>query len=163
MITAARAGFGAVVMLALLAPAPVVAEAAKPDPRDVAAVQNCLKTRGRTFAGEPCIGIIADPCLKRPASKSTADMVACADREQAVWDDLLNSLLRQLREQYDAEQREKLTEVQRVWMESRDRTCGFYAFVYRGNLAAPAFCTFRETARRAMFLRPFLDEIGSRR
>jgi uncharacterized protein YecT (DUF1311 family) len=70
------------------------AESAAPNARDVAAVQDCLKSqRGRDLKGERCIGVVVDPCLKRPL---TADQNACADRELRVWDDILNETYRRL-------------------------------------------------------------------
>src|SRR5262245_32354268 len=55
--------------------------AERPQPRDAAAVQNCLKSqRGRELMGERCIGVVADPCLK--GGGSTADRNGCADRER---------------------------------------------------------------------------------
>lgn len=150
------------VALALLAPASQ-AETAKPDSRDAAAVQNCLKSqRGKELQGERCIGVVADPCLQR--ARSTADSNACADRENLVWDAMLNSTYQRLRENLDEEQKNKARDMQRAWIENRDKTCAFYWDYFQGTMASPmsAYCMVRETARRAMFLQKFLDDAARR-
>jgi uncharacterized protein YecT (DUF1311 family) len=145
--------------VAVVVPAATVAETAKPNPRDVAAVQGCLKSqRGKELKGERCIGVVVDPCLKQ--ARSTADSNACADRELAVWDTMLNDTYRRLGEQLDEQQKAKAREMQRAWIESRDKTCTFYWDYFQGTMASPmsSYCVVRETARRAMFLKFFLDE-----
>ena len=129
------------------------------------AIQSCIKSvKGARANAERCIGSIADPCLKRPGALSTADMVACAGREFAVWDDILNETFRRLRDKLDAEQKVKLRDMQRAWIESRDRTCAFYYDYHQGTIAAPmgALCVNRETARRALFLLDFLNDAEGR-
>jgi uncharacterized protein YecT (DUF1311 family) len=140
-----------------------LAQAERPQPRDVAAVQNCLKSqRGKELQGERCIGVIADPCLK--SARSTADSNGCADRERLVWDAMLNDTYQRLRDHLDEEQKNKARDLQRAWMESRDKTCTFYWDYFQGTMASPmsAYCMVRETARRAMFLKFFLSESEGR-
>jgi uncharacterized protein YecT (DUF1311 family) len=137
----------------------------KPNARDSTAVQSCIKSaRGGLQQQERCIGIIADPCAKRPGAESTAGQVACADRELAVWDDILNETFRRLRDKLDEDQKVKLRDMQRAWIDSRDRTCAFYWDFYQGTMASPmtAFCGNRETARRALFLLGFLANAEGR-
>jgi len=96
---------------------------------------------------------------KHPAdAKSTADMNGCSDSEKAVWDNILNETYRQLREKLVGEQQEKLRDMQRAWIASRDKTCAFYWDYYQGTMASPmaAACVNRETAQRAQFLVGFL-------
>src|SRR3954471_24186049 len=139
-------------------------ETAKPDAADSAAVQSCVKSAAGGSQRERCIGIIADPCADRPDAQSTADQVACAAREFAVWDDILNETYRRLRDKLDAEQKIKLRAMQRAWIDSRERSCAFYWDSFRGTMASPmnAFCNKRETARRALFLLGFLDNAEGR-
>ena len=68
--------------------------------------------------------------------------------------------LRRLREKLDETQRVKLRDMQRAWIASRDRSCGFYWDFYQGTMASPmaAECVNRETARRALFLLGFLND-----
>jgi len=146
-----------------LTPSFSVAQSAAPSARDVAAVQNCLKSpRGRELKGERCIGVVADPCLKN--ARSTADHNACADRELAVWDAMLNDIYRRLGRHLDEEQQGKARDMQRAWIENRDKTCTFYWDYFQGTMASPmgSYCNVRETARRAMFLKFFLDESEGR-
>jgi|SRR5262245_35779927 len=155
-------GVTALLAIALL-PASGVAESPQPNARDVAAVEHCLKSqRARELKGERCIGIVADPCLKRAGS--TSDQNACADRELAVWDAMLNDIYGRLRNKLDEEQKGKARDMQRVWIESRDKTCTFYWDFYQGTMASPmsAYCNLRETARRVMFLKFFLNESQGR-
>jgi uncharacterized protein YecT (DUF1311 family) len=86
---AAKTGVLACAVLMLAATASRC-ETAKPDAADSAAVQSCIKSAADGSQRERCIGIIADPCADRPDAQSTADQVACAAREFAVWDDILN-------------------------------------------------------------------------
>ena len=147
----------------VLSPSFSVGQAAAPNARDVAVVQDCLKSqRGREFKGERCIGVVVDPCLKR--TRSTADQNACADREFAVWDDILNETYRRLGKQLEEEQKGKAREMQRSWIETRDKTCAFYWDYFQGTMASPmsSYCNVRETARRAMFLKFFMDEAEGR-
>jgi uncharacterized protein YecT (DUF1311 family) len=138
----------------------VTASAAEPAlPRDTAAVQDCLQSeRGRDLDGERCIGVVANPCLEK--GHSTAEQVECTTREFAVWDAMLNADYKELqRSRLDRKQNAKLRDMQRAWVASRDRTCAFYWDYHQGSMAAPmtAYCTMRETARRVMFLRRFVE------
>jgi uncharacterized protein YecT (DUF1311 family) len=153
----------------LLAASAAHAERAKsgtdrPDARDSAVIQDCIKSAAEPRQMERCIGIVADPCADRDDTKSTADQVACAAREHAVWDDILNETFRRLRDKLDAKQKVKLRDMQRAWVESRDRTCAFYWDHFQGTIASPmsAFCNNRETARRALFLLGFLNDAEAR-
>jgi len=140
-----------------------VAETAAPNARDAAAVQDCLKSqRGRDLSGERCIGVVVDPCRKR--ARSTADQNACADRELRVWDDILNETYRRLAQRLDDDQKAKARDMQRAWIENRDKTCAFYWDFFQGTMASPmsSYCNVRETARRAMFLIFFMDEAEGR-
>ena len=128
--------------------------------RDSAVVQSCIKSAGNDREQlERCIGVVANPCAEEPDAQSTADQVACAARERAVWDDILNETFRRLREHLDAKQTIKLRDMQRAWIGSRNRTCDFYWDFFQGTMASPmsAFCYNRETARRALFLLAFLN------
>jgi len=139
--------------------------AEKPDARDSAKIQSCIKSAtGGPREQERCIGIIADPCLESENAKSTADQVACAAREHAVWDDILNETFRRLRDKLDAKQKIKLRDMQRAWIDSRDRTCAFYWDYFQGTIAATmnAFCQNRETGHRALFLLGFLADAEGR-
>lgn len=145
--------------------ASAVAQPVKPSVRDSAAIQSCVKSvRGSARQAERCIETVAGPCLKRPGAQSTAGMVECASREAAVWDDILNETFRRLRDKLDEVQQVKLRDMQRAWIESRNRTCDFYYDYHQGTIAAPmgALCVNRETARRALFLLDFVNDAEGR-
>jgi uncharacterized protein YecT (DUF1311 family) len=148
--------FACAVMLLMPLAVSARAETAKPSEKDVEIVETCLfSDRGGERDGEFCIGAIADACLEK--AKSTAEMNACSDRERRVWDALLNKTYDELRKLLDAKQQIKLREMQRAWIVSRNRSCGFYWDFHQGTIASPmaAYCTMKETARRALFLRHF--------
>ncbi len=136
------------------------AQSNRPDAGATKDIEDCIKTAAgpsaAMSAAESCIGIVSTPCLKE--AKSTADMNRCNDREKAVWDDILNETYRRLGKKLDAEQQGKLRDMQRAWIVSRDKTCGFYWDYYQGTMASPmaAACVNHETARRALFLLGFL-------
>ncbi len=163
---AIRQAFAALVAAGvLLVAAPVIAQNPKQAGQDSKAIQSCVKSvKGAATKADRCIGMIADPCLKRPGALTTADMVACAGREAAVWDDILNETYRRLNEKLDDAQRVKLRDMQRAWIESRNRTCAFYDDYHQGTIARPmsALCINRETARRALFLLDFLNDAENR-
>ena len=137
---------------------PAMAQTAKPSPKDMAKIQNCLKSK--PLAQESCIGIVADPCLDSDETKSTADQNACNDRELAVWDSILNESFRKLRDKLDDTQKGKLRDMQRAWIASKEKTCAFYWDYYQGTMASPmaSYCVSKETGRRALFLRAFLQD-----
>ena len=148
---------------AALALAPTPSRAEQPDAADSAKVQSCIKS-AQGPERERCIGVVADPCAEDDKAQSTADQVACAVRELAVWDDILNETFRRLRDKLDVKQKVKLRLMQRAWIDSRKRTCDFYWDFFQGTMASPmsAFCENRETARRALFLFGFLDDTEGR-
>jgi uncharacterized protein YecT (DUF1311 family) len=149
----------ALAVVAALIASPAWAQASKQAAADSNAIQDCVKTNtppGKDW--ERCIGRVSNKCLDD--AKSTADQNACIDREQKVWDDILNETYRRLREKLDQDQQVKLRDMQRAWLASREKTCAFYWDFYQGTMASPmtSSCVNRETARRALFLLGFLNE-----
>ena len=157
-----RAALAVALTVALAAPA--LAQNNKPDAKESATIQDCVKTKSADGTGALCIGLVSTPCLERDDTKSTADMVNCVSREHAVWDNILNETYRRLREKLDDTQQTKLREMQRAWVVSRDKTCDFYWDFYQGTMATPmsADCVNKETAERALFLLGFLNEAGNK-
>ena len=87
----------------------------KPAAKDAAAIEKCIKTKtGRHWAWERCIGIISESCAKNEESMPPSEVIACEDRERAVWDSVLNESYRRLREALDEEQKGKLQAMQRA-------------------------------------------------
>jgi uncharacterized protein YecT (DUF1311 family) len=157
-----RAGVAAVVIAVGVTGALAQTARQKMAADDVNVIEDCVKTAagaGQPMeAAEVCIGKVSHACLDDTKTKSTADTTACIDRERIVWDDILNEAYRRLREKLDAGQQAKLRDMQRAWIASRDKTCGFYQDFYQGTMASPmaASCVNKETARRALFLYGFI-------
>lgn len=148
----------AIVAAALLLPASAWAQNVQAA-KDSNTIQDCVKSRGANDnRWETCIGLVANPCLASDKAVSTADQVACIARERTVWDDILNETFRRLRDKLDGDQQAKLRDMQRAWIASRDRTCGFYRDYFQGTIASTmgADCVNKQTARQALFLLGFL-------
>jgi uncharacterized protein YecT (DUF1311 family) len=140
---------------------PAFAEGDKPNARDSATIQKCIKTKtGRNWAWENCIGIVSEPCAKDEGAMPPTKVIACYDRERLVWDTILNDSFRRLREKLDDTQKLKMREMQQAWIASRDKTCGFFYDYFEGTMANPmiAACETRETGRRALFLLGFVND-----
>lgn len=127
---------------------------------DSRAIQDCIKTKTRAHdVPESCIGVVANPCLDRPEGQTTVGQAGCYQREQLVWDDILNETYRRLQGSFEGKLKQSLRDVQRAWIKSRKLQCGFYRDVIQGTLAIPtaASCFNTETARRAIYLLSILD------
>ena len=73
-----RSGVASVVFC-LLAALPAKAEDDKPDPRDAAALQECIKAKtGRSWAWENCIGTVSEPCIKDEMAMPPSEIMASA-------------------------------------------------------------------------------------
>ncbi len=154
----------------LLVAAPILSAAAfaqdKPAAKDAAAIEKCIKTKtGRHWAWERCIGIVSEPCAKNEESMPPSEVIACEDRERAVWASVLNESYRSLREALDEEKKGKLQAMQRAWMASRDKNCGFLYDYFQGTMASPmiAVCLRRATGMQALYLRGFADDFAERK
>lgn len=135
------------------------AQSLKLSAEDARAIESCIKEKEAKERADGCIGLIADPCLETPAGQSTAGQAGCYQREQLVWDDILNETYRRLQEQLEGRLKTRLRDLQRVWIEARKQQCEFYRDVIQGSLAIPATanCMNTETARRALYLLSLLD------
>ena len=145
---------------------PAFAQDNKPNAKDTAAIEKCIKSKtGRHRAWERCIGIISGPCTKDEASMPPSEVIACEDRERAVWDGILNESYRRLRAALDDEQKGKLQEMQRAWIASRDKNCMFLYDYFQGTMANPmiAACLSRATGMQALYLRGFADDVADRK
>jgi len=147
-----------------LAPPPAVGaeDDAKTLAADVATLRHCLAGK-RPLQQESCIFIIANPCVGDETSKPPSEVEACHDREQRAWDLILNDAYQLLHDKLDADQAVKLRDMQRAWVASRDRSCNFLYEFFQGNMAYPmiSYCNNQETARRAIYLDGFADDVKS--
>jgi uncharacterized protein YecT (DUF1311 family) len=135
------------------------------NPKDVGAIRACLnKQPASTIAHERCIETLYKRCIGPDENAaSSGAQVACLRREQLVWDQILNDSFRAMRDRLDEDQQVKLRDMQRAWIDMREKTCGFFYDFYQGTMANPmiATCENRETGRRAIFLLGFADEVAS--
>lgn len=138
-----------------------VSRAEGPAPKDVGAIKSCLIAKDTELEREGCIGLVARPCIGDEGARAPSEIIACFDRERLVWDALLHTAYRELDDSLASEQRDKLREMQHSWLDTRERTCAFYYQYFRGSMANPmiANCHNRETARRALFLIGFADDL----
>ena len=92
-------------------------------------------------------------------------MIDCYGRELAVWDAMLNKSYQTLLKALDSDQQEKLRDMQRTWMTSRDKTCEFLYHYFQGTMANPmiAACRARATGRQALYLRGFAEDVAERK
>ncbi len=135
----------------------------KPDPKDAQAVATCMRAH-KSPNTDACIGIVANPCIgPDEGAKSSSEVMDCLTREQLVWDQMLNDSFRRMRDGLEDDQRAKLRDMQRAWIAMRDSTCNFYYDYFQGTMANPmiANCENRETARRAIFLKGFADDMAT--
>jgi len=156
---------GVFAFLAALATTPAFAQD-RPSAKDAAAIEKCIKAKtARHWAWEQCIGLISQPCSKDEGPMSSHEVIACGDRERAVWDDILNKSYQTLLKALDDEQQGKLREMQRAWMASRDKNCMFLYDYFQGTMANPmiAHCLSRATGMQALYLRGFADDIADRK
>jgi uncharacterized protein YecT (DUF1311 family) len=138
----------------------------KPASKDSAAIEKCIKEKtGHNWAWEKCIGLISELCAKDETSMPPSQVIACYSREQAVWDNILNKSYQLLRERLEEDQVAKLRDMQRAWIASRDKTCGFLYDYFQGTMANPmiAACTSRATGLQALYLRGFADDVAERK
>ena len=134
-----------------------------PNAADVNAVETCLKSKqGNDRAA--CAGVVASSCIGDEAAAADRQIIDCFDREQLVWDKKLNDAYASLHKALDDNQRVKLRDMQRSWLETRKRTCAFYYDYFQGLMANPmiANCENLETARRAVYLMGFAEDASHR-
>jgi uncharacterized protein YecT (DUF1311 family) len=77
---------------------------------------------------------------------------------------MLNADYQALRNGLDPEQQAKLLDMQRAWLEAREKSCNFIHDYFQGTMANPmiAHCMNLETARRAVFLHGFAQDLAGR-
>ena len=149
-----------VILVAVLTSATAHAQKAKPS------VEACLAASKARPNTDACIGVTSNPCIgPDEGAKRDSEVIACLADEQQHWDKVLNASFQALLKGLEPEQQTKLHEMQRIWLQSRAATCGFYYDYFDGTMANPmiANCQNRETARRAIFLKGFADDLAQRK
>ena len=146
------------------------AEAKDKSASDVARITRCLTTLDRKNPDQEvygsCLMTVAKPCITTThANPGTHAEIDCLDREREAWDAIVNTSYKAMMAALDDEQKDKLRDMQRSWIQTRDLTCHFWYDYFQGTMANPmiAYCNNRETARRAIFLRIFAGDIATRK
>ena len=134
-----------------------VACAQQPQSGDKGIIAKCLEATSETagFGGQ-CIGIIADPCIKKADGSATdvKDKKACAARELAVWNGILADALRQIKVGADAKMNASVTSAQASWSQSLKTLCPIFNNLDPGMSEGGAeYCSLQEIARRALLLK----------
>lgn len=161
-----RATLGLLAALCLLTSRVAMAEA--PDTRDVKTIAACLQSFDKAAAPqeayEACVARIANRCMKDNGALDRKQ-VECFDRERMVWDKIVNDSYKTMMDGLEPEQQDKLKAMQRSWIHTRDLTCTFWYDYFQGSMANPmmASCNNRETARRAIYLRIFANDLAQRK
>ncbi|MCF7776909.1 DUF1311 domain-containing protein [Sulfitobacter sp. M220] len=129
----------------------------------------CLADAEGYAAKLACAGASANQCMEdTPGGSSTYGMGGCLDRELQFWDQRLNDnyaavMVQAKRRDADAvpasEDRagvaDALREMQRAWIEFRDKACTYEAALWQGGTGqgpAAISCLMEQTARQALSL-----------
>lgn len=126
-----------------------------PEPAVKAAVEKCLKEKEEAkLPAEVCVGVYANACLEKSDDPSTYGMMACSSKETAVWEERLNRDYQKLMKEMKAEDKERLRDMQRVWIAFREKKCGFHQREQEGTIVMPQneYCYMEETVRQSLFL-----------
>jgi hypothetical protein len=120
-------------------------------------IEKCLaaSTEAAGFGGQ-CIGIIADPCIKKAegSASDVKDKKACAARELAVWNGILADALRQIKAGADGKMNASVTSAQAAWSQSLKTLCPIFNNLDPGMSEGGAeYCALQETARRTLMLK----------
>jgi len=129
-------------------------------------VEACLAASKARPNSDSCIDVTSNTCIgPGEGAKRDSEVIACLNSEQQQWDKVLNASFQALAKGLEPEQQKKLREMQRIWLMSRASTCDFYQDYFDGTMANPmiANCMNRETARRAIFLKGFADDMAQRK
>ena len=152
-----------VILVALVA---VACGAQAQSPKAKPSVEGCLAASKAPPNTDMCIGVTSNPCIgPDEGAKRDSEVIACLNGEQQQWDRVLNASFQALIKGLEPEQQQKLREMQRMWLSLRASTCNFYQDYFDGTMANPmiANCINRETARRAIFLKGFADDMAQRK
>ncbi len=105
-----------------------------------------------------------DSCYNK--ARSTADTIACIDKEYRYYDSRLNRAYRQIRKIFAEAPKEQqyLKEAQRAWILYRDKKCQFEGYPMRGGTGEGLLvygCKARETQKRTQELEEIVKELRS--
>jgi uncharacterized protein YecT (DUF1311 family) len=101
-----------------------------------------------------CIGIVTNPCQEEPGGYSTPAMMACNERELAVWEERLDRLYRAALKS-GGKEADAVRRAESAWVALRDARCALPAIQEEGGTAVGPLgtaCQLEETARQAIWL-----------
>jgi uncharacterized protein YecT (DUF1311 family) len=151
------------VFLVLLMMAPLGANAQQAAPAGLKLVNDCLKNADKNGKlGTSCIGLVADPCRAK-TDNDTDKNRACAQRELAVWNAILETASKRVRDGGFKEIAKALADSEKAWAAQRDALCPVYDRIEPGWLPGDAnYCRMQITANRALLLRKLGDGVNPR-
>jgi uncharacterized protein YecT (DUF1311 family) len=140
--------------LVLLMMAPQVANAQQAAPAGLKLVNDCLNNADKNGKlGTSCIGLIADPCRAK-TNNDTDKNRACAARELAVWNAILETAGKHVRAGGFKEITKALADSEKAWTAQREVLCPTFDKIEPGFLPGDAnYCRMQITANRALLLR----------
>ena len=126
---------------------------------DRKAVEACLKSQDAKLGGK-CVGIVADPCIDA-ASGEAAKAGACAARELAVWQALMEAALKRVTAGGFKDASRAAAQSQESWQASLRELCPIFDKTDPGMLPGAAnYCRMYETAYRTLILRRLGDAVN---
>lgn len=128
---------------------------------DTATITACLQQMKQSGQdAHACVGRISEPCSESPEGQSTQGIVACAMRENEVWDKLLNEAYAGLLKGLKPEAVKDIRKAQRIWLTAREADCRVPYYFYEGGTIVQilgASCERDHTANRAILIRSWRD------
>lgn len=142
----------AALFLLLFATSHVYAQ--KAAPADVKTIETCIaKADDEGLLGMNCVGVVADPCMKKVEGQ-TDQLKACAARELSAWGVITEAALKAVKAGGFKDIEAAAAESQKTFVTSRDKLCAAFDKVEPGMLPGGGnYCRLQETARRALLLR----------
>jgi hypothetical protein len=130
---------------------------------DLKTINDCLSVADKADKlGTACIGLVADPCM-RTTDNDTDKKRACAQRELAVWNAVVESASKRVRAGGFKEITKALTDSAKSWAQQRDTLCPVFDRVEPGSLPGDGnYCRMQATAQRALLLRKLGDAVNER-
>lgn len=149
------------VMVTFFMAAPQVANAQQASPADLKVVNDCLKSSDKNDKlGTGCIGLVADPCRAKTENDTDKNR-ACARRELAVWNAILEAAGKRVRAGGFKEIAKALADSEKAWAAQRDALCPVFDKIEPGFLPGDAnYCRMQTTANRALLLRKLGDAVN---
>ncbi|MET0867001.1 MAG: lysozyme inhibitor LprI family protein [Pseudorhodoplanes sp.] len=149
------------VFLIFVMMAPQGANAQQVPPAGLKLVNDCLKNADKNDKlGTSCIGLVADPCRAKTKNETEKNR-ACAQRELAVWNAILETASKRVRGGGFKEIANALSDSEKAWVAQRDALCPVFDRIEPGFLPGDAnYCRMQITANRALLLRKLGDAVN---